>query len=483
MQDLAGATIRGTLWTYASIYGGKLLNFISTTILAWLLLKEDFGLAGYALVVINFLNVLSDLGVGMALIYHRKKPKIADTAFWLSLLTGVVLFALTWLIAPLVGTFFNDLRAVPLTRVLGLSFPISALSNVQGSLLQKQLDFKRKFIPDVIRAASKGIISIVLALLGLGAWSLVIGQVGGLLVSTLSYWRAVPWRPAFNFVSDQARALLGYGVSIIAVNALGVFLLNVDYLLVGRYMGAVALGVYTLAFRVPELLIKQFCGTLAKVIFPVYAKLRDQPTTLNQAFIATMRYVTMITIPLGLGLALLAEPFVLTFFSAKWEEAIPVMRAISIYALLLSLAFNAGDIFKAQGRMRILTNLQLVRAAVLMPALWWATTQIGTIVAVGWTQAAVALFSSSLDLTVAAHMFKTPIRQVLGAFGPSFTSGALMAAGVYGCLLMLSAAPPILQLLVCVVVGAAIYLGTLWLLQRKLVLESKAILRAALLRR
>ena len=149
--NLTRATLRGTLWTYLSYYSGKLLVFISTVILARLLLKEDFGVAGYAVVVIGMLEVLSDMGVGPALIYHRDEPEAADTAFWLSLFLGTALFALTWLLAPFAGTFFNDERAIPVTRGLALTFPLSALSNVHRALLSKELTFGRKFAPSVMQ--------------------------------------------------------------------------------------------------------------------------------------------------------------------------------------------------------------------------------------------------------------------------------------------------------------------------------------------
>lgn len=482
-ENLAVKTIRGTFWTYASAYLGKLLGFIATTILAWLLTKEDFGVAGYAIVVIAFLDVLNDLGVGMALIYHRKDAEASDTAFWLSLAGGVVLFVLTWLGAPLVGAFFHDTRAVPLTRALSLIFPLSGLYNVHGSLLQKDLRFGRKFIPDTVQSATKGLISIVLALLGFGAWSLVWGQVGGTLISVGVYWWVYPWRPTFHFARRMAVTLLSYGMGAILVNLLGIFLLNVDYLFVGRYLGAVALGVYTLAFRVPELLIKQLCGMLGKVIFPVYTKMREDSQALEQAFLATMRYVTLITVPLGLGLALTAQPFVLTFFSAKWAEAIPVMRAISIYSLILSLTFNAGDIFKAQGRLKVLTNLSLVRIAMLTPALWWAVAKAGTITAVGWVQAAVALIATLINLAIIGRMFRTSWGDMFSAFRPAAIGGALMSAAVWGALLLSAGALPIVRLAFAVILGGLIYGGSLWWLQRPLVNETRLLLQAALARR
>lgn len=475
-KNFARTTVTGTIWTYASHYGGKLLVFISTIILARLLTQEDFGIVGFALVIISFLDVLSDLGIGSALIYHRDDPEAANTGFWLGLLTGIALFGLTWLIAPLAGDFFQDPRVIPITRALGISFPIDALGNVHDSLLRKNLAFRRKFLPDMAKMSMKGVISIGLALMGMGPWSLVGGQLAGSAVLVIAYWLTIPWRPQFRFGRSLVRPLLTYGLGIISLNAIAILLSNADYLFVGRLMGAAALGIYTLAFRIPDMLIIQFCTVVGRVLFPVYAKMREDNAGLRRAFLMTMRYVSMITIPVGVGMALIAEPFILTFFTDKWIEAVPVMRAIAIYALLYSLAYNAGSVYKAQGRPMLLTKLSLVRAVVLVPALWWAATGPGTITAVGWTHSVIALLGGTLNLVVAGRMIQTPLQEIAATLRPAFLAGAGMAVVVSLTLWLLSTALPIIQLIICVAVGAVAYCGLLWWFEhevRQLVLTAQ----------
>ncbi|ETW95348.1 MAG: hypothetical protein ETSY1_31020 [Candidatus Entotheonella factor] len=481
-RTLALATMRGSVWTSISRYSGKFLVFISTAILARLLSQEDFGVAGYALIVIGFLDVLSDVGVGSALIYERDNPDAAHTAFWLNIMTSLLLFGLIWLLAPLAGSYFNDARAVPLTRALALIFPLTALSNTHMALLSKGLAFSKKFVPDLSQTASKGLISIGFALLGFGAWSLVLGQVGSRVIGTLAYWWVSPWRPRFHFDFRIARTLLSFGSNLLTITAMGGILLMIDYLFVGRYLGAAALGVYTLAFRVPELGIKEFYSNLTKVMFPVFTKARDDTVVLHKAFLMTTRYVTMMTVPLGAGLALVADPFVIVIFGEKWRAAVPVMQAISIYTTILSLTFNAGDLYKAQGKLHILQWMALLRAAILIPALWWAVTVPASVVAVGWTQAAVALITAPLQLIVASHMFNLPARAILQAYRPACIGGACMAAVVYGVLVLVQPFPPLVQLIGSVLSGAGAYVGALWYWQKDDVMQIRTILRSAMTR-
>jgi PST family polysaccharide transporter len=479
-EALVKATIQGTMWAYLATYSGKLLVFASTVILARLLTQEDFGLAGYALIVISFLDVLNDLGIGSAIIYYRDDPKILNTAFWLNLLAGIGLFALTWLVAPLAGLFFKNPEALPLTRVLGLTFPITALGNIHASLLLKNMTFKRKFVPDVTKAVGKGIISIVLALYGFGAWSLVLGQVGGTAVAVIAYWWAYPWRPKWQFDRAAARPLLSYGTNIVSVDALGTLINQADYLLIGRILGAAALGVYTLAFRIPELLVKQFVTIAGQVIFPAYAKMRTEPGMLSRGFLVTMRYMTTITAPVALGLAAVSGPLVLTLFTDKWADAIPVMAAISIYTLIRALTFNIGHVYKAQGRPEILTRLSLIKVVVLVPALWWAATVPGTTTAVAWMQVFMSFLFAALNIYVAALLLATPFRKIAAAFAPGLIGGIIMAGCVLGVLQLMQNTSSLWQLMGGVLVGIVTYALFLWIFQRDLLKEAESNLRPML---
>src|SRR6266540_6685296 len=150
--NLPRVAIHGTLWYYSSFFSGKLMVLISTIILARLLSKDDFGIIGYALTAISLIEIFSNFGIGPAVIYHRGDLDAADTAFWLGLATNLVIVTITWLIAPWIGAFFHDNRAIWATRILVLNLPLAALGNIQDMLLQTKLSFGRRFIPDFCKA-------------------------------------------------------------------------------------------------------------------------------------------------------------------------------------------------------------------------------------------------------------------------------------------------------------------------------------------
>lgn len=481
-SGLARATIWGTVWTYATFISGKLLVFVSTVVLARLLTQEAFGIVGYALTVISFLDVFKDLGVGAAVIYLGKDPEAPNTAFWLNLGFSLVLGLFTWVAGPAAGVFFNDPRATPVTQVLALVFPITALGNIQESLLARNLNFRSRFVPGLAQSVGKGGLSILLAWLGFGYWSLIWGQIGGAALSTVALWLVSPWRPRWRISLAPLRPLLSYGLNMVWGELAAVLVANWDYLMIGRYLGPAPLGVYTLAFRFSDMLVLQFNTVISSVIFPVFTRLGEEEGHLRRGFLQATRYIVLVNMALGLGVALLARPFVLTFYTAKWQEAIPVMELIALTHLAFSMAWHAGDIYRAQGRPEIVTWLLLARLALLLPALWWAAGWAQSIIAVAWMQLVVASLAAMFNLGLAMHQLRVSAREMLAVFRPAVLAGAVMTEVVLAVLWVLRDMAPLTQLIAGAVVGAIAYLATLWFAERDLSREATQRLRSALKR-
>ncbi|MBI9043227.1 MAG: lipopolysaccharide biosynthesis protein [Anaerolineaceae bacterium] len=474
-NNFSRKVISGSIWTYASVYGGKFLVFITTIILARLLSKSDFGVVGYALVVISFLEVLIGLGVGPALVFFQEEEGAADTAFWLGLAVGIFLYIVSWFIAPFVAIYFRDERVVPIVRLMTLVFLLYPLNFVHESLMIKRLEFRKKFLPGISRSTFKGLTAVILALFGFGYWSLAYAQIVGVFADVITCWKVYKWRPRFRFVKRIAKSLISYGINIVALDTLSMLLLNLDYLFIGRFLGTEALGVYTLGFRIPDLLITQFTSVIERVIFPIYVKMREIPDALENGFKATLKYVSLVVLPMGVGMFLVAEPFVKTFLTEKWIEVIPVTRAIAIYATLFALSRNAGSLYKAIGRPDILTKQASGRLVVLAPALYFVSVKIGTISAVAWTHAAIALVAGTVNLIVAAWIIKIPFLTILNSMRLAVVGTVGMAASVYGISLISTQLFPWLQLTLAVLTGLLVYVGLLILQDRGLISEFKAV--------
>lgn len=479
-SNLGKKTIHGAAWRYLTFFGGKSMILVSTILLARLLSKDDFGLVGYAVTAINFLDIIRDLGIGPAVIYHAEEERTATTAFWIGLLFGLFLFVVAWFGAPFVGAYFRDPRVIPVIRVLSFTFPINSLGNTHAAVLSKKLAFGRSVLPDLMMALTKGLTSIGFAYFGFGAWSLVWGQISGSMISSLILWLVSQWHPTFSFDFQIARSLLNFGITIVGMDLLNVFLLNIDYLLVGRYLGSEALGAYTLAFRLPDLIVLRFAGIIGTVVFPVFTRMRDVPGNLGRGFTQVARYVSLFTVPIGLGLALIARPLTLTLFTDKWSDTIMPLQGIAIYGVFWSLVYNAGDAYKADGKPQIITWLSLVQLGLLFPALWWAVFYAKSIAAVGWMQATVAFVCAMLNLYIATRVLDISIFDLLNAFKPAIIAGALMSGIVAAVLFSSSNLPPWQQLILGVSSGGLSYGLALWILQRQVVLDVVFRIRTAI---
>ncbi|MGE5071884.1 MAG: oligosaccharide flippase family protein, partial [Anaerolineae bacterium] len=205
---------------------------------------------------------------------------------------------------------------------------------------------------------------------------------------------------------------------------------------------------------------------VAKVVFPVFSKIREDADALSRGFLQTARYVSLVTVPIGLGIALLSRPFILVVFGQKWIEAAPVMSCIAIYGVMLSLGFNAGDVYKAQGRPGILTRISIVQLCVLLPALYWAVTVMRSLVSVGLVQVGVATLGSVINLVVAVRLLHLTPGRMLEAFRPAILAGAALLVAVGAVLLLTRGAISLVPLIAGTLAGGAAYAGWLWFVDR-----------------
>ncbi|MFN8455461.1 MAG: lipopolysaccharide biosynthesis protein [Anaerolineae bacterium] len=470
-QHIVRKAAHGILWSYASFGLGKALVFLTTVVLARLLTPDFFGIVALATLAVNYLGILKDFGLGAALIQRRDDvEQAANTVFTLNLLLGLGLTLLAILAAPWVALFFSEPQVTPVLRWLSLTFTLDALSSVHTIRLQRELDFRRKLIPDLGRSIVKGVTSISLALAGYGVWSLVIGQLVGSLSTVILAWLVVPWRPRLTINHSILKSLLSYGFSLMSLDILAVIEDNLDYLIVGCVFGNTALGIYTLAYRLPELLGLNTLWIIAGALFPAFASVQHQPDLLRRGFLLTLRYVEMFSVPVSLGLFIAADPLVRVAFGERWSEAIPVVQVLAIFVLVTSIGFNVGDIYKAVGRPDILMKLGLLRIIMLGPALWYGA-HFG-LVGIAYGHLVVRTIQNVLYLWVATRFIKVSLADILQQLKPSFLSGLALLLLAWPSLYATANAAPIIRLGVVMIAGATGYLSALWLLEGKTLLQA-----------
>jgi O-antigen/teichoic acid export membrane protein len=462
-HGLGTRTVRGMAWAYGAYAGGRTLVLVSTAILARLLSPSDFGVVALAVVFITFLEAIKDLGLSQALIVASPEEEAvrAQTVFAWSVVLGVLLALVTAAISPLVASFFDQPQLRGLLPVLGLMFVLRALGTTHESLARKHLNYRVRTISEIVEAGVRGLVGIALALDGFGAWSLVIGFVLGVASNTVVLWLLVDFRPRWRLTHTHLRDLLSFGGVLTLVDIAAVVFYNTDYLFIGRVLGAASLGLYSIGFRIPELVILNVAHVAADVLFPAYSAL--DRTRLREGYITALRYMTMLTVPLAAGLVVLARPLILVVFGHKWVGSIPVTRVIALYTLFATLAIPPGTVLKVTRRAWLMVIFSVPTIFVLAALLLIFTSH--GIVAVAVATTALQATVAPVQVTVVSRQLVMPLwDSIRELIAPTFAALA-MAGILVGIGSVISTPLPLL--LVGVPVGAAVYVGLLWLVARE----------------
>jgi len=466
-SDLAQKTLKGVFWSYSTFLGGKVLTFLSTIILARLLLPEQFGLVGYGLITVQYLDILNSAGINNSLIARREKlEEAANAAFVANIVLGLFSFGLTWVLAPWAAAFFKTEELIPILRVMGLSLPLSGLGMVPDTLLQRHLRFRTRMLPEVSKNLIKGLVSIILAWMGMGVWSLVWGQLAGLLIATVLAWILAGWKPTWRFDGEATQEIATYGFHIMLLEIAGAFRNNVDYLLVGRVLGAAALGYYTMSYRIPELLIRSVNIVVGRVSLPVMSIAQTNREQLRSFYFGYLRSLSMIIFPLAVGLALTAPIFIPLFLSEKWNPAIVPTTLISLALGISAMGFIPGILYKAIGRPEILTRLNFIKVPLAVAVLWYSTRW--GIAGVAGGQIVISIFSLALDMLTANYVMRYPITDLIKALTPTFVSTLAMTLALLA-LIQILPFSELMEFIFMIPAGVLIYFTMLWALDRETV--------------
>ncbi|HXW01579.1 MAG TPA: lipopolysaccharide biosynthesis protein, partial [Anaerolineae bacterium] len=391
-------------------------------------------------------------------------------------LAGLILFAVAILVSPWAALFFEEATVAPMVQLLAVSFLITSLGSTHDALLQKELDFKKKTIPDLAQAFIRGVFSILLAWLGWGVWSLIWGQIIGAVAFTAAAWLVLPWRPSLTFNSKIAKELIGYGYQTVMGNFLAMLGPRTDYLFIGKLVGEVGLGFYTLAFRIPELMITSIMAVTSRVIFPAYAKLQHDQQVLQRAFLVTLQFLALVTFPLGVGLFAVAPDLIHVLYTDKWAPAIPVLQVLSLFALVRMIgSAGTGSIYKAIGRPDIVTKTSLLKIILLVPTSWWAVSQYG-ITGAAFAQLGVTVIVSSVNLYLTHKMLQLKISQILGEMRIAFLGAMLMFISVEIFLYLVPTMSSFPRLMIASTLGALVYILVIWLLSRETILLAQKLI-------
>jgi PST family polysaccharide transporter len=443
-------------------------------VLAKVLAPSEFGILAIAALTYNLLSAINEMGMGDALTYLQDGIEEATgTALSLVLAAGLVLMASTWALAPTIASFFHSPPSAFVIRGFAVSLPFDAAAQVPIGRLTRSLSFPRRTVTDALPAVVGAVVTIAVVASGYPLIGLVAGQVASAVANAATAFllgpRCVPgWNPV------MARRLLTYGGYLTGANLILCGLLNVDYVIVGHVLGPVALGQYSLAYRICYMPYLSISVVANGAVFPYYCRLPSREA-IGRASGNTISLINAISIPWFAGLALFANEVVL--LGSKWAPAAEAVRFLAIYAFFLSLIFSALQVLKAVGRPNLVfagRSLHLATLTVLLIA-----TAQGGITVVALDQALVAA-----GIAIAICLWTVRYASLsLGALCRSVGLPLLSVAGMVSVVFLarlvpgLGASPSWISLLILGSLAMAAYAGVLMVVMPGAIQEGWAALR------
>jgi O-antigen/teichoic acid export membrane protein len=389
-STLAGRASRALGWNFTSNALGRLGTMGVGILLARLLGPHAFGT--YAVAWVALLAVLSfnDLSVGLAIVRWPGDPaEIAPTVATISVVSSVAVYAGCFVGAPAYTAAMGAPAATGVIRVLALSVILDGVTATPVALLERHFRQDRKMIADQVNTWLGAAVSAGLALTGLGAMSLALGRISGAVAACGLYVAFAPEPLRFGFDRARARALLRYGTPL-AGSAIIVFAVtNVDQLVVGRMLGATALGFYVLAANLAAWPVTIFSRPVRSVAPATFSRLQHDRTAMRTGFLSAAALLGAVTLPVCLMISGSSVPLIGFAYGMRWMHAAQALVWLSLLAALRIFFELTYDYFVVLARTRVVFTVQLAWLVALIPALV-AAAHAGGIGGVSEAEVAVA---------------------------------------------------------------------------------------------
>ena len=284
-DDLRGRTLRGIGWIAIEKWGVRLVSLGVFIILTRTVAPEAFGLVSMTSVITTLLLVFVDAGFQKLLIQRESITRQdSSTAFWTSVLIGVLLYIGVFFSAPLFEQILSMSGLTTVLRIVAISLVVNSLAGVPAALLERDMQFRALALRNIIGTLSGAAIAVPMAITGFGVWALVIQTLATSCVAAVTLWMTVKWRPSFTFSVAALRSLWSFGIGVLGIELLNKVQDNLDKLVIGALLGEQVLGVYYVAQRLVLIVTELITTVIAKLSLTTFSRLQSDRPRLGRAF-------------------------------------------------------------------------------------------------------------------------------------------------------------------------------------------------------
>jgi lipopolysaccharide exporter len=446
-------------WTVLVFAGSKIITFGATLVLARILSPADFGLVAIASVTIGLLALFSDLGLGGALVVRKDlSDRAAGTILTLMLVMGALTAVVIAGAAPLAAEIFGEPDLTPVLAVLGSTVLLSAPTWFYATILQRELEFWRRFKCQMAQSVAYAAVAIGSAIAGAGVWSLVAGQLAGTVVFAGALLLVAPYRVRPTFDREAARETVHEGRGFLAQSGVAFVETKADYMAIGGFLGTAPLGFYSMAFRIAELPYWAVTESVAKVTFPGFARMKHRGEDATSSFLSVLGLVALVACPLGVILSAAADPFTRVIFGAEWEPMIDTLAILAIWGTISHVEASLGWLMNSLGRAGLNAAISAVAVGPLVAAIVLAATY-GGIATVAWVMLAHNVVCLLVRMVAADRGLAVPLAGQWRAVRPVIVGSVGAWAAGRAAAEALAGAGPFPALVGSVLAAAVVYAG------------------------
>jgi O-antigen/teichoic acid export membrane protein len=411
---------------------GEIISFVQTIVLARLLGPEIVGIFAAGTVLTTFLANFAEGGMRSGLV-HRDRRDLADateTVFWGTIVTGILMSLGALAAAPLIAIVFDSHTAGLVAATSSGALLLYSLTNVPEAMLQREFSVKRRLIVGPTIAFSFAVVSVAMAAMGYGVWSLVAGTYVSYVAWVVTVWLITDWRPGrggFSFRMWRELARFGFPLVVGFVGAR--FQQMVESVVVGRGLNTTALGYYRYGVRISRIPVSATLEVVANALFPAFSRMRDDPPRLRSSFLQALSYVTFFSAAIsGLAFAV-GEPAVVILLGEPWRGAGIAVMAMAGLGLGKAFTSVSEEAMKGCGRTP-LVNYMTITEVVLGIGLLVLIIPFG-LVGVGLAISLTALAVGVQGLVIVRKVVGVEGRETLRIIAPMVIACVAAAGATY----------------------------------------------------
>lgn len=377
---------RSVFWIVWSRGGIQTLAFLSTLLVARLLHPSDYGLMALAGIWIGSIELLAEMGLGAAVVQFRDlDERELNACFWVTIGVASIGYAILWIAAPAIATWFTAPALTKVLRVAGLTLPMVAIRVVPDALLRKHLHLDKVAKAEIVAGLVTIPTMLGLAWAGAGVWALVAGALSIQWVQTLVTLAFAKWKPGLKVDGPRVRQILRYSAAAVGTRVNWGLLSQTDALVLGKVSGEVTLGFFSMAMRLATLPVTKLTVVATHLATPIMAELQADREAMRESFLRGLRLVACLTVPACIGLALVAPDLIPVVLTEKWAPAIPLVQILCLYALIRSVDTLMPPVLFARYRARYLFWWTAALLVIMPIAFWIGARSWGALgVALSW---------------------------------------------------------------------------------------------------